>query len=392
MSSVGIFLFLPCLDVSASHNQPDAKYLTLFLCGDVMTGRGIDQVLPYPNDPQLYEPSVRSAKTYVELAEQAHGPIPAPVPFSYIWGDALAELARRTPDLRLINLETSITTSPTYWPTKAIHYRMHPANIPCLMAANIDYCSLANNHTLDWGYAGLTETVETLRKARIQFAGAGRNLQEAVAPATIAIKGKGRVLVFSYGVSTSGIPPSWAALANRPGVNLLSGVSKAAVQIVKGHVKAVKQPGDVAIASIHWGSNWGYTIPPAQRAFAHALIDEGGIDIIHGHSSHHVKGIEVYRGKLILYGCGDFLTDYEGIRGYEEFRWDLAVMYFVTLASSQGTLVRLQMIPLQMRRFRLQRAADTDMRWLRDVLSREGKKLGTWVEVSPENTLLLRWQ
>ena len=213
-------LFPPRLGMSASHHPDPHPLITLFLSGDVMTGRGIDQVLPHPSDPRLQEPHVHSARTYVALAEQAHGPIPAHVPFAYIWGDALAELDRQAPDLRLINLETGITTSPAYWPNKAIHYRMHPANIPCLTAARIDYCSLANNHVLDWGYAGLVDTVAALRSVNIKYAGAGRNRHEAATPAVMAVKGKGRVIVFAYGVETSGIPPSWAAPADRPGVNL----------------------------------------------------------------------------------------------------------------------------------------------------------------------------
>ena len=71
--------------------------VTVFLCGDVMTGRGIDQVLPFPGDPRLHEPSMDSAMGYVELAEQASGPIRRPVEFSYIWGDALEEFQREAP-------------------------------------------------------------------------------------------------------------------------------------------------------------------------------------------------------------------------------------------------------------------------------------------------------
>ena len=63
--------------------------IRLFLCGDVMTGRGIDQVLPHPSDPAIHEPYVKNAKDYVQLAESANGPIPKPVSFSYKWGDAL---------------------------------------------------------------------------------------------------------------------------------------------------------------------------------------------------------------------------------------------------------------------------------------------------------------
>src|SRR5512145_2882467 len=117
--------------------------VTLFLCGDVMTGRGVDQILPHPSKPRLFEPYVTSAVTYVELAERAVGPIPRPVGFDYVWGDALAELRRVRPDARIVNLETSVTRSNEAWPDKGIHYRMHPANVPCLTAAGIDCCALA---------------------------------------------------------------------------------------------------------------------------------------------------------------------------------------------------------------------------------------------------------
>ena len=125
-------------------NNQEARPITIFMCGDVMTGRGIDQVLPHPSPPVLYEPYLKSAGKYVEIAEGANGPIPHPVEFSYIWGDALDEWNRVGPDLRIINLETSITKSGDYWKGKGINCRMNPENIPSLTAARIDYCSLAN--------------------------------------------------------------------------------------------------------------------------------------------------------------------------------------------------------------------------------------------------------
>src|SRR5713226_1537518 len=141
-------------------NQAEA--ICLFLCGDVMTGRGIDQVLPHPGNPVLYESYVRDARDYVQLAERVNGPIPRPVDLEYIWGDALEELQRAGTDLRIINLETSITRSGSPWPNKGIHYRMHPLNVGCITAAGVDCCCLANNHVLDWGYEGLEETLQTL--------------------------------------------------------------------------------------------------------------------------------------------------------------------------------------------------------------------------------------
>lgn len=368
-----------------------SNLITIFMCGDVMTGRGIDQVLPHPGDPLIHEPYVKSATEYVELSEVANGPIPKPVSFSYPWGDALKELERVDPDVRIINLETSVTTSNDYWRGKGIHYRMHPKNIPCLTAANIDCCSLANNHVLDWGYRGLTETLETLKHVNINRAGAGQNLHEAETPAVIEVQGKGRVIVFSYGLLSSGIPSSWAASEDRPGVNLLKNLSAPTIRHVKEQVEAVKQQRDIVVASIHWGGNWGYDIRPEQREFAHRLIDDAGVGIIHGHSSHHVKGIEVYKERPIIYGAGDFLNDYEGIRGYESFRDDLALMYFVSMDPSTGQLVRLHMTPIQIQHFRANQASRRDALWLRDVLNREGKKFKTRAKMNQDNTLTLKW-
>ncbi|MHC4519157.1 MAG: CapA family protein [Planctomycetota bacterium] len=365
--------------------------VTLFMCGDVMTGRGIDQILPHPSNPLIHEPYVQTATRYVELAERVDAPIPRPVSFSYPWGDALEELHRVNPDLRMINLETSLTTSNDYWRGKGIHYRMHPKNAPCLTALKIDYCSLANNHVLDWGYAGLAETLKTLRDVNIYSAGAGQDLQEAQVPAVMEVEGRGRVIVFSCGLPSSGIPSRWAASEDRPGVNLLRGLSDRAIQHIKEGIDAVRQPRDIVVVSIHWGSNWGYDIPPAQRKFAHRLIDDAGVDIIHGHSSHHAKGIEVYKGRPILHGCGDFLNDYEGIRGHERYRGDLALMYFVSMDPKTACLVRLRITPMQVRCFRLNRVSREDAVWLREVLDREGEKLGTRVEMSHDNTLTLHW-
>jgi poly-gamma-glutamate synthesis protein (capsule biosynthesis protein) len=339
--------------------------ITLFLCGDVMTGRGIDQVLPHPGDPRICEPFMPSAAGYVELAERANGPIPKPVDFAYVWGDALAALERAAPDARIVNLETSVTRRGECDPAKGISYRMNPDNVACLTAAKLDCCTLANNHVLDWGQAGLLETLDALDGAGLRRAGAGRDLAEAAAP---------------------------AATERRPGVALLDNLSAATVRDIAARVRAARRPGDVVVASVHWGGNWGYRIPRAQRDFARGLIDEAGVDIVHGHSSHHPKGIEVYRERPILYGCGDFLDDYEGIGGYEEFRDDLALMYLPVFAPSTGRLEGLRMIPFQIRNFRLNRASDADARWLRDVLSREGAGLGTAVDLAEDGALVLRWR
>ncbi|MEA3274224.1 MAG: CapA family protein [Pseudomonadota bacterium] len=370
----------------------DTRPTTVFLCGDVMTGRAVDQILPHPNTPELYEPYIRDARAYIELAERESGPIPRPADFAYIWGDALAEWRRAAPDLRIVNLETAVTESAEPWPGKGIHYRMHPKNAPCLTAAGIDCCVLANNHVLDWGYAGLEETLETLRAAGIRTAGAGLDLAQAQAPAVLEIPGNGRVLVFAFGHGSSGIPWRWGAGRNQPGVNRLEDLSDRAADRIAEQVHTRKRAGDIVVASIHWGGNWGYEIPSEQRRFAHRLIDLGSFDLVHGHSSHHPKAIEVYRNRAILYGCGDFFNDYEGIGGKEEYRGDLALMYFPTIDPATGKLVRFAMTSTRTERFRVTRASAGDARWMRDVLTREAGRFGTGVSLDDDNRLSLTWQ
>jgi len=368
-----------------------ADTVTLFVAGDVMAGRGIDQILPHPGRPQLFEPFVRTATAYVELAERARGPLPRQAGFDYVWGDALAELERVNPAARIVNLETAVTTSDEAWPHKGIHYRMHPLNGPCLTRAGIDCCVLANNHVLDWGYAGLSETLAVLHAAGIQTAGAGGSAAEAAAPAVIQPSPAVRVLVFAFGLPSSGVPAEWAATDARAGVNWLADLAERSRGRIAHWLSPYQRRGDLRIASLHWGGNWGYHISRSEREFAHWLIDSAGVHLVHGHSSHHVKGIEVYHGKVILYGCGDLLNDYEGIGGYESFRGDLALMYFPTLDPASGDLVRLEMTPTQTRLFRIQRAPADAAAWLARTLDREGTQLGTSVIVRADGTLQLQW-
>ncbi len=375
-----------------------AQEITLFLCGDVMTGRGIDQLLPRPGSPQLHEPHAASALEYVALAERRCGPISRPVGPDGIWGDALAVLEALRPDLRVINLETAVTASEDAWPGKCIHYRMHPANVTALRALAPDCCVLANNHVLDWGRAGLHETLDVLHAAGIRTAGAGRDRSEAAAAARLALdrggRGGGEVLVFAFAVESSGVPDDWAATDARAGVAWLPDLAPARAAEVLDAVGAQRRPGDAAVVSIHWGGNWRLRILPEERAFARRLI-EGGVDLVHGHSSHHPRGIEVHRERLILYGCGDFLNDYEGISGYEAFRPDLAMMYFPTIEVGSGRLLRLELVPVRIARMRVIRANDEEASWLQALLNREGEVLGTRAERVPggaSGALRLHWR
>lgn len=352
------------------------RLVRLFLCGDVMTGRGVDQILSTPSDPRLHEPWVRSAEEYLKGAEKVSGPIPRGVDPEYVWGDALEVLEREGPRVGIGNLETAVTTSDRPAP-KGIHYRMHPDNVDVLAAVPVHCWGLANNHVLDWGEEGLLATLRTLEEAGLRWAGAGRNLDEARAPAVIDLgEGGGRVLVFALAGPDCGVPPEWAAGPDRPGVRFLPELSGAEARRVADEVAAVKRPGDVAVVSVHWGGNWGYDMPGAHRRFARKLMEDGAADVVHGHSSHHPRGIEVHQGRPILYGCGDFLNDYEGIGGREKYRGDLVLMYLLDLDPSAGYLAGLRMVPFQLQGLRLVRPSSRDRAWLRERMDRECGRFG----------------
>ena len=323
----------------------------------------------------------------MKLAEAVSGQIPRPAGDAWIWGDALRELHRLAPDARIINLETSVTVSDRPWRGKEVHYRMHPANVGCLTAAAIDVCVLANNHVLDFGYEGLAETLQTLRRAGVQTAGAGSDLDEARRPAIINLPAGGRVVVVSVAARSCGVPEDWAATSKRPGVDVVADLSASTAAEVAARVGIERRPGDIAVVSIHWGSNWGYEVSPDQVRFAHLLV-EAGVNVVHGHSSHHPRPIEVYKGRLILYGCGDFINDYEGVGGHEAFRGDLALMYLPSLTDA-GELAGLRMIPMQRRQMRLGRASAADALWLWRMLNEVSRPYGTRIAVEPDGELIV---
>jgi poly-gamma-glutamate capsule biosynthesis protein CapA/YwtB (metallophosphatase superfamily) len=265
---------------------------------------------------------------------------------------------------------------------------MSPDNLPCVTVARPDACALANNHVLDFGRTGLTDTLGVLTRAGLRAVGAGRDAAGARQPVAVPVPGGGRAVIFSCGTASSGIAPSWAATATRPGVNFLPDLSDATADDITALVRAAKKRGDVAVVSIHWGSNWGYGVDREQVRFAHRLID-GGTDLIHGHSSHHPRPVEVYRGKLVLYGCGDCIDDYEGISGHQTYRADLRLLYFASIAPGTGTLTALRMVPMQARKMRLHHATSADSQWLAAMLDRISRRFGSRIGHQPGGTLIL---
>ncbi|KAJ5952352.1 uncharacterized protein N7479_010765 [Penicillium vulpinum] len=358
------------------------KDFTLTFTGDVMLGRLVDQLMPEHVPNQHDE---RIATTFIKahptlLAKGNYTP-------SSPWGTTLPLLQSST--LTCINLETAVTTAPIPWPNKVFNYRMHPANLaPILHAGGIDYASLANNHTLDFGTAGLTETVQTMQQANIAYAGVGETAADARRPAVLHLPRASetvedeqrRYAVHVY--SASDHPRVWAEV---PGFNLFDYTRDTRARVKEMLVDAEGSKPALKVFSVHWGPNYAWQPDGKITSLAHFLVDECAVDIVHGHSSHHVQGVEVYHGKLIIYGCGDFVDDYAL---NEEYRNDLGALWRVVVKERSGgdgvALERLEIFPTRVERFRavLLDYRDEDHVWVRRRIGQLSGELGTTVRAA----------
>jgi poly-gamma-glutamate capsule biosynthesis protein CapA/YwtB (metallophosphatase superfamily) len=354
----------------------NASSLKLLLGGDLMLGRGIDQQMPQHCDPALHEAVVRDARHYAQLAARRHGALATPFGPATPWGASLAWMEQFQPELRIVNLETAITTSDRAWPGKGVHFRLHPANITTLQAARLDGCSLANNHSLDWGYNGLADTLRSLRQAGIQSAGAGLSPHQAQRPARWQLGDGCQLLLFAWAFTSSGVPPAWTVQPGHPGVALVSGINNGSVKWLCRCIKRQRRPGDRVVVSLHWGANWVPVVPEQHRWLARQLIELAGVDVVFGHSSHHPLPLEIHQGRLILYGCGDLINDYEGLPPHGPWRSDLVCLYGLELERRSGALTALAIQPYRLRGFQLQEASGADRQLLEQQLGLEASPAG----------------
>ena len=356
-----------------------ARTFSINLTGDVMLGRLIDQLRPThvsnPQEAQYIRPFAISDPRLRSYSSKSP------------WGGTLSLF--HSSNLNIINLETSVTTHSTPWPDKAFNYRMHPANIDFLREARIHYASLANNHSLDFCEEGLVETVETLEREGIKFAGAGRSNEEALRPARLMLKDNTRSsdsdaeLADNYEVhvySASDHPEEWSQVS---GFHLIDYTSQ-----TRDHLKKLLNAENIPkpslkIFSVHWGPNYSWRPSRSIQDLAHFLVDECDVDIIHGHSSHHVQGVEVYKNKPIIYGCGDFVDDYAVDPA---FRNNISALWRVVVGPKAEADVKLEVkkveiYPTLCKRFitsRLQKN-NPDYGWVKETLQRLSRTWGTKV-------------
>ncbi len=185
---------------------------------------------------------------------------------------------------------------------KFFTFRADPRAVTYI-ARHFDAVSLANNHSGDFGPDALTETIDRLKKANVRPFGAGRNRVEAHQP-WIAEKNGVRVAVLGYNEFW---PRAFEAGPTTPGC------AWSVDEQVVADIKAARASADVVIAFNHWGEEDPAPPTDRQRALAHKMIDAGAGVVIGNCHPHAVAGPEMYKGKLIVYGLGNFLIDeYKG--------------------------------------------------------------------------------
>ncbi|CAF2630042.1 unnamed protein product [Rotaria sp. Silwood2] len=365
--------------------------IVINLAGDVMIGRLIDQLLP----TSVYNPEEASIIRQFRLSQSSHCPYLQEGRYNYatVWGNTIP--LWKTGNLNIINLETSMTTHDKLWPGKVFNYRTHPANIACLTAANIHHVSLANNHTLDFGVKGLEETCESLDRS-----GAGKTREHALGPVFIdvpitfspIVEKIQPVLIKPAAPSSSSTslrigllsasdhPSDWSSI---PSFHLLACYDLPLLYAqLEPLISNARLNSDFVIFSVHWGPNYQWIPDKKIQELARWMIHQG-VDLIHGHSSHHIQGIEIVQRTngthgLILYGCGDFLDDYAID---QQYRNDLGALFQLHLSisplpSQDGKLksIRLQSLsifPTRCSNFQVNRLSlqDVDWTWIKEKLA-----------------------
>lgn len=249
----------------AGKEAPDAPpRLTISLLGDILLGERIAQ---------------QAARYGPDYPWQAVRP--------YLSGDHFT----------VGNLECPVSTRGVRQP-KQFTFRAPPAMLAGMKKAGVEAVTLANNHILDYWHPALLDTLQNLAKAGIDYAGAGQNATAAGALLIKEIQGsKIGVLAFS------GVVPhvSWVAGAKKPGVPALWPYDWAVQRVAR----AARQV-DILIVSLHWGQEARTTPEKWQVQLAHRLV-EAGADVVLGHHSHVLQGVELYRGRPIIYSAGNFL-------------------------------------------------------------------------------------
>lgn len=241
--------------------------LTVILTGDILLDRGVRRTIEQHGTDHLFSSGVDSvlsaAQVVVGNLECPATHIKAPVQKRYI-------------------------------------FRAEPEWLEVLHRHGFTHLNLANNHSIDQGRKGLTDTQQNVVTAGMVPIGAGQNMDEAAQPVLLAEKPRRVWLVPSLRLALE----NYAYLTDKPCV------SQEPMDSLTARVSRLRKADTTAviIVSLHWGGEHTLRPIPRQRVEAHRLIDAGA-DILVCHHTHTLQTIEQYRGKWIYYSVGNFIFD-----------------------------------------------------------------------------------
>jgi hypothetical protein len=212
----------------------------------------------------------------------------------------IAGVLRRA-DLAVVNLETAVTDGGTPAP-KEFTFRAPPSAFTALKGAGVDVASMANNHGMDFGVAGLRDSLAAARAARFPVIGIGRDAAEAFRPYRVTVKGQRIAVIGATQVLDSSLAAAWSAGgAGKPG--LASAYDEGRLLAA---VRAARAEADTLVVDLHWGSELVRCPIQRQRALAAKLV-AAGADVVVGSHAHILLGGGFLRGAYVHYGLGNFV-------------------------------------------------------------------------------------
>lgn len=230
-------------------------------------------------------------------------------------------------DIVFANLESSITARGKEFTNKTWRFRASPGTASYLTNLKLDVLSVANNHMLDYGETGMSDTLQFLKKWGVGYTGAGMNITEARTPAELIVSNRKTVFLAYCSI----LPSEFFAQSNKPGTAPFN------LDWIKKDIAQHKTQDNLVLISLHWGTEGSHEVMPWQIESAHQMI-EAGADAIIGHHPHVIQGIEIYLGKPVIYSLGN------AICGFYNDKYDDNI--FVSLNYSNKTLDSLEIIPV----------------------------------------------
>lgn len=204
-------------------------------------------------------------------------------------------------DLTLVNLETAITTRGTPAPGKQYTFRAPPAGMTALKRAGVDVATMANNHALDYGQQGLTDTLAASASTGLPVIGIGTDADAAFAPYRVTIKGQRIAVIGATQVLDSNLAAAWTAGPGKPGLASAKDEPR-----LLAAVQAARASSDTVVVDLHWGQELHNCPLGRQQSLARDLV-AAGADVIIGSHAHVLLGGGYLDGAYVDYGLGNFV-------------------------------------------------------------------------------------